>query len=175
MARRRLDTTVADEAIIGDGPEDEDETAEQLKLAVSELLRQLVALDWALVCRSRVATLLSQLHEARSLASGSGGAGGGGGGGRGGVGHRRVFGHSLDGRQALVQGGVSASFTIRKPRSPSDTAGTAREGTGSRLGSPGSSGAAGMAAATAAGSALRVAELQGEILLWCAALVWADR
>ena len=43
-----------------------EEVVEQLKSAVSELLRQLVALDWALVCRSKVASLMTLLQAAKA-------------------------------------------------------------------------------------------------------------
>ena len=110
---------------------------EQIRIAVAELLRQLVALDWALVCRAHVASLLSQLLAARS-------------GGQ----HLAPW-LSLDGRQLNRR--LSASFTFRQGRSPSDTSKGAGSGPGPRV------------------APARVSELQGELLQWCAALVWADR
>ena len=122
---------------VGGGPEAEAEAMEQIRIAVAELLRQLVALDWALVCRAHVACLLSQLLAARS-------------GGQ----HLAPL-LSLDGRQLNRR--LSASFTFRQGRSPSDTTKGAGSGPGPRV------------------APARVSELQGELLQWCAALVWADR
>ena len=84
-----------------------------------------------------------------------------------------MWGLSLDGRQALVQRGISVSFTQRplRGRSPSDTT----RGHASPLGAAVAAGGGGKAAASPGAGAVRIAELQGEILLWCAALVWADR
>lgn len=118
------------------GPEAEAEATEQIRTAVAELLRQLVALDWAVVCRAHVAALLSQLLAARS----------------GGQQHLSPW-LSLDGRQPLLNRKLSASFTFRQGRSPSDTS----QGAGPHV------------------PPARVSELQSELLQWCAALVWADR
>ena len=49
----------------------QEEVAEQLTAAVAELLRQIVALDWALVCRSRVASLLSQIQAGSAMGYGA--------------------------------------------------------------------------------------------------------
>ncbi|GAX72852.1 hypothetical protein CEUSTIGMA_g307.t1 [Chlamydomonas eustigma] len=56
------------------GPEAEEASAEEITTAVTELLHQLVCLDWALVCRVQVASALLHLQQTLPQRTGGGSA-----------------------------------------------------------------------------------------------------